>query len=305
MTAVEVIVPATTANLGPGFDCLGAALNLYNHFWFRPGGDTALDIRVRGSEVVGFGKDNLVFRAFARAFELLDKPIPAVDIEIELNVPMARGLGSSATAIVGGLLGANAMGTLNLSAERLLQVAIAIEGHPDNVVPALKGGCQLSILGDRGRWTICPVTWSDSINAVVVVPDFKLSTETARQVMPESISIADAVFTQAHLGLLLRSLETGNPDWLSEALHDRLHQPYRLQLIPGFNAVQAAATAAGAYGTVISGAGPTVLALCPASVRETVGAAMVNAWQQLDVRAEAKLLDLDRQGGRVVASSSA
>ncbi|MEO1132672.1 MAG: homoserine kinase [Cyanobacteria bacterium J06639_1] len=305
MTAVEVIVPATTANLGPGFDCLGAALSLYNRFWFRPGDKAEPDIRARGDEAVGFGKDNLVYRAFARAFELLDRPIPAIDIEIELNVPMARGLGSSATAIVGGLLGANAIGALNLSPERLLQVAIAIEGHPDNVVPALKGGCQLSVLGDRGRWTFCPVAWHESIHAVVVVPDFKLSTETARQVMPQSISIPDAVFTQAHLGLLLRALDTGNTDWLAEALHDRVHQPHRLKLIPGFKAVQAAAIAAGAYGTVISGAGPTILALCGAGDREAVGAAMANAWQQLDVKAEVQLLDLDRQGGRAIESISA
>lgn len=303
MTAVEVIVPATSANLGPGFDCLGAALSLYNRFWFSPG-ETELNIHFRGGETVGFGKDNLVYRAFARAFELFDKPVPAVNIEIELNVPMARGLGSSATAIVGGLLGANVMGELNLSAERLLQVAIAIEGHPDNVVPALKGGCQLSVLGERGRWTFCPVNWHDSIFAVVAIPDFKLSTETAREVMPKSISVPDAVFTQAHLGLLLRSLDTGNTDWLSEALHDRLHQPHRIKLIAGFDAVQAAATAAGAHGTAISGAGPTILALCGAGDRVAVGQAMVNAWQQLDVKAEAKLLDLDRQGGRIVAGVS-
>ncbi|MEM6447232.1 MAG: homoserine kinase [Cyanobacteria bacterium J06642_2] len=297
MTAVEVIVPATTANIGPGFDCLGAALSLHNRFWFRPT-DTDLNIRFRGSETVGFGKDNLVYRAFTRAFELFDKPVPSVDIEIELAVPMSRGLGSSATAIVGGLLGANAMGELNLSAERLLQLAIAIEGHPDNVVPALKGGCQLSVLGDRGRWIFCPIDWHDSIDIVLAVPDFKLATETAREVMPEAISIPDAVFTQAHLGLLLRALETGNSDWLAEALHDRIHQPYRIKLIAGFNAVQAAAVAAGAYGTAISGAGPTILALCGVGECAAVGEAMVRAWQQLDVKAEAKLLDLDRQGAR-------
>ncbi|MEL7085000.1 MAG: homoserine kinase [Cyanobacteria bacterium J06597_1] len=308
MTATEVIVPATTANLGPGFDCLGAALDLYNHFWFSPqerdspeGGEVS--IVVRGQEDVSFGKDNLVYRAYARAFELLDRPIPNVTIEIELNVPMSRGLGSSATAIVGGLLGANAIGGLNLAQETLLQLAIAIEGHPDNVVPALQGGCQLSVLGGQGRWTFCPLEWHPDIQVVAIVPDFKLSTEKARDVLPESVRLSDAVFTQAHLGLLLRALSTGHTDWLATALDDRLHQPYRAQLIAGFTTIQTAAIAAGAYGVTISGSGPTLLAFCSPDRREAIGTATVAAWEQLDVSATAKLLNLDRDGGRIVTSA--
>ena len=304
MTATEVIVPATTANLGPGFDCLGAALDLHNHFWFTPGDSEETDssgvnILVRGQEDLSFGKENLVYRAFARAFELLDRPIPSVNIEIELNVPMSRGLGSSATAIVGGLLGANALGELNLAQETLLQLAIALEGHPDNVVPALQGGCQLSVLGGQGRWTFCPLEWHPDIQVVAIVPDFKLSTEKARDVLPESVSLSDAVFTQAHLGLLLRALSTGNTDWLATALDDRLHQPYRAQLIAGFKTIQTAAIAAGAYGVTISGSGPTLLAFCSGDRREAIGSAAVTAWEQLDVTATAKLLNLDREGGRI------
>jgi homoserine kinase len=299
---VEVIVPATTANLGPGFDCLGAALDLYNRFRFRAA-EADASITFRGKDKVSFGKENLVYRAFARAFEVLSLPVPGVEIDIELNVPMARGLGSSATAIIGGLLGANALGGLNLAAETLLQLAIAIEGHPDNVVPALKGSCQLSVLGGPGRWTVCPVDWHDSIRLVAAVPDFKLSTQMARDILPATVSLDDAIFSTAHLGLLIRALETGNIDWLVTSLHDRLHQPYRQELITGFKTVQSAATAAGAYGVVISGAGPTLLAFCGVDSREKVGAAMVRAWQQLEVDAEAKLLDLDRSGGRVLQAS--
>ncbi|WP_017325640.1 homoserine kinase [Synechococcus sp. PCC 7336] len=300
MTQIEVVVPATTANIGPGFDCLGAALALYNHFWFSLNDSDEVNIAVRGKEDVSFGKDNLAYRAFARAFELVNRKVPGVNIEIELNVPMSRGLGSSATAIVGGLLGANALGQLNLAPETLLPLAIAVEGHPDNVVPALKGGCQLSVVGGQGRWTFCPVEWHEEIQVVAIVPNFKLSTERARDILPESVSLKDAVFTQAHLGLLLRALETGNGDWLKTALDDRLHQPYRAELIAGFKTVQTAATAAGACGVVISGAGPTLLALCRGDLRETVGEAAIDAWEQLDVKAKALYLSLDRRGGHVL-----
>ncbi len=194
-------------------------------------------------------------------------------------------------------MGANALGQLNLSPEALLQIAIAIEGHPDNVVPALRGGCQLSVAGQE--WTFCSLEWHESLRLVAVVPSFKLSTEMAREVLPETVSRADAIFSVAHVSLLVRALATGNGDWLRVALQDRLHQPYRTRLIPGFSAVQAAALAAGAYGTVISGAGPTLLAFMADDNREAVGTAMVAAWQALEVSATAHYLDIDRTGGRV------
>jgi homoserine kinase len=296
---VLIRVPATTANLGPGFDCIGAALDLYNRFAFRPASG-GLSIRYRGTDHVALGKDNLVYRAFSRAFEMLSKPVPAVEIDLELNVPLSRGLGSSATAIVGGLLGANALGELNLAADTILQMAIAIEGHPDNVVPALLGSCQLCVQASQGRWVITPVEWVETIQLVAVVPNFKLSTQMARDILPKSVSLADAIFTTSHLGLLIQALQTGNGEWLQAALQDRLHQPYRCELITGFKAIQLAAQAAGAYGVVISGAGPTLLAFCAADTRQQVGAAMVAAWKQLEVEAEAKFVQLDRQGGQVL-----
>ncbi len=296
---VRVRVPATTANLGPGFDCIGVALDLYNYFEFRSVA-SGLNIRFRGNDHVSLGKENLVFRAFSRVFEVVGQPLPGLEINLELNVPLSRGLGSSATAIVGGLLGANALGDLNLSLETLLQLAIAMEGHPDNVVPALKGNCQLCVQSQQGGWTFCPIDWHEAVHFVIAVPDFKVPTQTARSVLPKTVSLADAVFTAGHLGLLVRALETGNPNWLQVALQDRLHQPARLNLITGFNTVQTAAQAAGAYGVVISGAGPTLLAFCGADCCEEVSAAMVNAWKQLDVEADPLRLRVDRVGGQVL-----
>ncbi|MEB3289272.1 MAG: homoserine kinase [Leptolyngbya sp.] len=302
-TPVTVTVPGTTANLGPGFDCLGAALTIYNRFTF-----TALDqpadtvvITVQGQEAdrVSTDASNLAYQAFGAYFRQRGLAVPAVALEIDLDVPLARGLGSSSTAIVGGLLGANALAEDPVDQATLAAMAIALEGHPDNVVPALVGGCQLAATGEDDQAILCPVPWHGDVTPVVVIPDFELSTAEARRVLPATYSRADAIFNTAHLGLLLRGLDSGNADWLRGALQDRIHQPYRQALIPGYAEVSQAAQAAGAYGLVISGAGPTLLALAPAAQAAPVGEAMASAWQALGQSVTAKVLSLDTQGAQV------
>ncbi len=313
ISSVTVTVPATTANLGPGFDCIGAALTLYNEFKF-----TRLDSSVGGvtiyvtgaeAERVNTDESNLLYQAFMKLYQHLDVTPPPVKIEIGLGVPLARGLGSSATAIVGGLLGANLLCGEALSQLQVMDLAIALEGHPDNVVPALLGGCRLAATGlenepprrqGRQEWEVCEVPWCGEVVPVVAIPDFELSTQEARRVLPTEVSRGDAIFNTAHLGLLLRGLETGKGDWLRAALQDRLHQPYRKGLIPGFDAVLAAAVAAGAYGMVISGAGPTLLALTNTVHSDAVAAAMAAAWKDLGVAAVVRSLCVDRQGARSV-----
>lgn len=301
-TAVTVVVPATTANLGPGFDCLGAALTVYNHFTFEAlEQGEPLTIVVTGLEADRVQTDgqNLVYQAFSQFYQQLGQPIPALKLTIQLGVPLARGLGSSATAIVGGLVGANALAGSPLSQEAVMQMAIDMEGHPDNVVPALLGGCRLSATGLTSPWQICEVPWHPSLVPVVAIPDFELSTAEARRVLPTSYSRADAIFNVAHLGLLLRGLETGDRAWLEAALQDRIHQPYRQTLIPGYEAVQSAVNAAGAAGLVISGAGPTLLALTDAAQAESVRIAMVETWSKQGITAQAEVLQLDTQGAVV------
>lgn len=305
-TTVTITVPGTTANIGPGFDCLGAALTLYNRFHFTPLDQPpgAHTITVRGAEAARVSRDrsNLAYRAFTHFYQHQGLAVPAVALAIDLEVPLARGLGSSSTAIVGGLLGANALCPQPLSLEAVTDLAIALEGHPDNVVPALVGGCQLAVSDGQGRTTLCPIPWHPEIRPVVVIPSFELSTAQARGVLPSHYSRADAIFNTAHLGLLLRGLETAREDWLRLALCDRLHQPYRQVLIPGYEAVTAAATGAGAYGLVISGAGPTLLALAPAPQAETVAAALARAWPLPGQIVQARVLQLDSQGARVTPS---
>ena len=297
MTAINITVPATTANLGAGFDCIGAALTLYNQFKFTPI-DSGFNISVSGLEAqkVSTDESNLAYQSFVKFYQQRGEKTPPVHIEIKLEVPLSRGLGSSATAIVGGLMGANHLAGLPLNLEEIIEMAIAIEGHPDNVVPALLGGCRLAASGDS--WAICDVPWHESIIPVVAIPDFELSTAEARRVLPTQVSRADAIFNTAHLGLLIRALQTGRADWLKVALQDRLHQPYRQVLIHGFEAVQTAALEAGALGLVISGAGPTLLALVDKIQAANVERAIALAWQSAGVTVDVRSLNLDSQGAR-------
>lgn len=318
--AVTVRVPATTANIGPGFDCLGAALTLYNQFTFStlpvpstpsdqssdpqsdPQSDQSsenrLEISVTGinADRVSCGEDNMIYQAMKTFFDRLKQPIPNVKIEIEMNVPLARGLGSSATAIVGGLVGANQLAGSPYSMQQIADLATEIEGHPDNVVPALLGGCRLSATGVDRPWEVSELAWHESIIPVVAIPAFELSTAAARQVLPTSYSRSDVVFNMAHLGLLMQALATGNRDWLKAALQDHVHQPYRKALIPHYDAVEAAAISAGAQGVVISGAGPTLLALTDSQSAPLVAAAMKQTWEDAGIQTLAIVLQLDTVG---------
>ena len=305
MSTITVTVPATTANLGPGFDCIGAALSLYNRFQFsqlEPSATEKLQITVTGAEAAKVKTDdsNLAYQAFVKLYDRLNQSAPPVTIHIDMQVPLARGLGSSATAIVGGLVGANELAGAPLSQVEVMQLAIELEGHPDNVVPALLGGCRLAASNPPGgSWQICDIPWHSSIVPVVAIPDFELSTAEARKVLPTDYSKADAIFNAAHLGLLVRALETGNENWLRCALQDKIHQPYRRSLIQGYEAVQQAAMNAGACGMVISGAGPTLLALTDVTNVDAVVREMAAAWREFGVKADVRAIGLDTQGAQI------
>ena len=297
---VVVHVPATTANLGPGFDCLGAALELDNVFEVRciPGGSERFDLIIEGSEGAHLrgGPDNLVYRSAQRVGKEAGLEPVALEARVRLAVPPARGLGSSATAIVAGLLGANALAAEPLSTEKLLELAIDLEGHPDNVVPSLVGGLCMTAKAASQRWRVLRCGWSADVRAVVAIPAIRLTTSEARRAMPKAIPIPDAVSNLGALTLLLQGLRTGNGDLIADGLHDRLHEPYRWGLIQGGRSVREAALAAGAWGCVISGAGPSLLALCAADVAEAVKGAMVERWRSEGVESRAEHLGLQSQG---------
>jgi homoserine kinase len=306
LSAVTVIVPATTANLGPGFDCLGAALARYNQFRFTrldPAVAThPLELVVSGAEadrMAGPPEENLVYRSLRQVFDRLGQPVPPLRLEIKLGIPLARGLGSSATAIAAGVVGANYLLGNPLAPQQVVQLAVELEGHPDNIVPALLGGGRLCVQRDDGMWIAHDLPWDAKIVPVIAVPDFELSTEEARRALPPHYARADAVFNAANLGLLLHGLATGRGDLLTVAMRDRIHQPYRIPLIQGFDSVRQAAIAAGAFEVVISGAGPTLLALTSPEAADAVAAAMQQTWAAHGITATANLIALDPQGTRL------
>ena len=297
---VVVDVPATTANLGPGFDCLGAALDLNNRFAMRriEGGGERFELIIEGTEGSHLrgGPENLVYRAAQRVWKAAGLEPVAIEARVRLAVPPARGLGSSATAIVAGLMGANALVGEPLSKEKLLELAIDIEGHPDNVVPSLLGGLCMTAKAASQRWRVVRCEWTPSVKAVVAIPSIRLSTSEARRAMPKAITVGDAVVNLGALTLLLQGLRTGNGDLISDGMHDRLHEPYRWRLIKGGDQVKQAAMDAGAWGCAISGAGPSVLALCEEDKGPAVSRAMVKAWEAAGVASRAPVLNLQTSG---------
>lgn len=252
-------VPATSANLGPGFDCLGVALDLYNHYEISE----ADGLRISGCEDEYAGEDNLFLRSFRRGLEELGSPFRGARIHIAADIPIARGLGSSSACIVGGLLAASALGRGNLGAERVLELATEIEGHPDNVAAALMGGFVVSVAGG-GKVETARAPVSAGLAFCALVPPFALETSKARAALPRSVSFADAAFNAGRAALMAAAFMGGDYSRLAAACADRLHQPYRAALIPGYAEVVGAAGKAGALGVFLSGAGPTVMAICEA-----------------------------------------
>jgi len=259
---VRVQVPATTANLGPGFDTLGMALKLYNIVELEeiPGGIT-IEVEGDGAEKIPRDQSNIVYLAAARIFQEAKYIPKGLRIRMVNNIPVARGLGSSAAAIVGGLTGANIIAGSPFSEKDILNFAATIEGHPDNVAPALIGGLVVSTLVE-GEVKHCKIDPPAGLKCVVAIPDFPLPTKLAREVLPQSVSVQDAVFNISRAALLVTAFIKGDFAMFSTAMEDRLHQPYRANLVPGMKKVFAAARLAGAKGVALSGAGPTLIAFC-------------------------------------------
>ena len=299
---VIVEVPSTTANIGPGFDCLGAALDLSNHFTIRriEGNGERFELIMEGPEGSHLrgGPENLVYRAAQRVWKAAGIEPVGLEARVKLAVPPARGLGSSATAIVAGLVGANALMDSPLSKEKLLELAIDIEGHPDNVVPSLHGGLCMTAKTASERWRVIRCEWMSTIKAVVAIPSIRLSTSEARRVMPKAVPLTDAITNLGALTLLLQGLRIGSGDLISDGMNDRLHEPYRWRLIKGGLEVRNAALSAGAWGCVISGAGPSVLALCSEETGPEISNAMIKTWESVGVESKAPMLSIQTMGSQ-------
>lgn len=253
---ITVRVPASTSNLGPGYDALGMALSLTATFTFEPSDILVVD----GCPEAYRNADNLVIQGFRKVYEKVGKAVPPVHLTIESDVPVARGLGSSSTCIAGGMAAANAMLGNPLTMDDLFQLCTIFEGHPDNAAPAFFGGLTASFMHDNKAVAV-PFTPNPDWRFVAIIPDYEVRTEEARRIVPKEISLAAGVHTMSHAIAMIRGLETGDEALVGKACVDQLHEPYRRQLIAEYDILRDMALEAGAATFFISGSGSTLIAV--------------------------------------------
>lgn len=310
MPDVRVRVPASTTNLGPGFDCLGIALSLANDLalsceGIRKGGcPPHVEVRVKGvgARELPFGEDNLVWRAAERVFAEAGCAPQNVLLDCINRVPLSSGLGSSAAACVGGMVAANELCGRALPASRLLELAAEMEGHADNVAAALLGG--LTVAWDaKGMPRALRVLMRAKLRIVVCTPELQLATAKARAVLPESVPHRDAALAVGRAAAIVAMLATGDAGGLGDAMEDTLHQPYRAPLMPGMEQALAEARSQGALAAAVSGAGPSLVAFVPADapgVAENVARGLERCFRQKGTAAESRVLRVARRGARTL-----
>jgi homoserine kinase len=306
---VIVHVPATSANLGPGFDVLGIALHLYNDVIFsadpkafsssRHTPALMIEIEGEGTATLPRNSANLVVRAAFKVFEYARKWPKELHVKLINRIPLSRGLGSSSAATLGGMCAANALLGRPLKDHDVLEMAVAMEGHPDNVVPSMVGGfCISGIVDHRVQYLIFPVP--SGLRAVVCSPDKPLETQEARRILPSRIPYSAAVFTSSRVAFLIGAMLQKRYDWLGFAMEDVLHQPARARLIPGLNEAIRDAKKAGAFGAALSGAGTSVLAFTkPGLTAARVGQAMQKAFQHHGLLSHFRDLELINKGVQI------
>lgn len=297
----RVRIPATTANCGPGFDTLGIACTLYNEVELEltgPEGSVNIEVTGDGAESLPLNDRNLVLRSVRTVFDRANLSSAGIQLKLHNNIPLSRGLGSSSAAIVGGLTAANAVAGNLFPRGELLEMATRLEGHPDNVAPALMGGFTVSVMQEE-KVTCLRLPTPKELKLVVCIPEFRLSTNKARQAIPASVPHKDAVYNVSRTALLVGAMASSQLEYLTEALEDKLHQPYRAALIPGMADVFKAGKAAGALGVAMSGAGPSLMAYTVKNA-DAVGEAMVKAFQPHQIKSRYLCLDVDYDGVQVV-----
>ena len=294
---IRIQVPATSANLGSGFDSLGIALTLYNQVWMEE--DDKLDISCKDSVVVPTDESNLIYWAVKQLYQECGRKLPGLRLIQENNIPLARGLGSSSACIVAGILGANRLLGNPFSRSDLINLAAKIEGHPDNTSPAIEGGLVTSAM-EGGRIYSVSVPVSDKLQFAVFIPPFELKTEMARSVLPETYSRADVVYNLSRSALMTASLFSGKLENLRVAVGDRIHQPYRSGLIENFDNVFRMSYELGSLGTYISGSGPTIIAMVPTDNMDTFIAHAENHMKEKGIVGwDIRLLSVDSKGAQV------
>ncbi len=297
--SVKVQVPATSANMGPGFDCLGMALDIWNTVEVTVGG-SGVDISGEGHDSLPNNASNLVHKSVARVFEELGRDVPEFRLSCHNEIPLARGLGSSSASLIGGLTAGNELCDQAFTEDEILQIASEIEGHPDNITPALYGGFRIAV-NHNGRIISAPVPIPEGLEAVLFIPDVPMPTEEARGILPPEIPRTDAVHNIGRAALLVQAFTSGDLSLLDIATGDVLHQPARQAIFPAMKNMFRAAMAVGALGVFLSGAGSTVLAL--ARDKEfTIGYEMADAAAKSGIEGQVKITKPVSQGAQVVHS---
>ena len=309
---ISVKVPATTANIGPGFDSLGMALPLYNTITIEetvlPG--TGIEINVLNDtqsagdfimEHIPMDENSIIYKAVELLYNSIGQSPSELKITVQSEIPIARGLGSSASVIVGGLLAANELLGKPADEVALLSIATEVEGHPDNVTPAIVGGLVLSSQEDDGRIIYTKLDWPDEWDITVCVPDYELSTDISRSVLPAEVPMSDAVFNAKRMGMFVQAVNTKDSELMKLALQDRLHQPYRMKLVPGLDKIiENLKHEENVLGCVLSGAGPSILIISQKNNLDKIKSIVKDTWESLNVKANIMTLPVEKQGAQII-----
>ncbi|OIP74889.1 homoserine kinase [Candidatus Atribacteria bacterium CG2_30_33_13] len=302
---IKIRVPATTANLGPGFDCLGLALKLYLNLEIEETEKgLVIEYQGEGAEKFSVKKDTLIGKSAELVLKKIgqDKSKKGLKIKTFNQIPVTRGLGSSAAAIIGGIMGAARICKIELSFQEMLELALSLEGHLDNIVPALMGGLTLAYKTEQEEIKWARIDTPADLRAVLAIPDFSLSTEEMRRVLPSKTSLVDAVFNLSRSALLVNALQNSNWEVLAEAMEDKLHQPFRAPFIPGIEEMFSQIKRTGLAGVALSGSGPTVVSLTKRGSEELISNIMKNIFFKEGIDCRILVLETDLEGTKIVYS---
>ncbi|MGN0030817.1 MAG: homoserine kinase [Candidatus Gastranaerophilaceae bacterium] len=310
---VSVKVPATSANLGPGFDCMGLALPLYNTITIEetvlPGTGVEINVFADNDSIdqlsldhIPLDENNIAYKAVELLYNSIGQTPSELKINIATNIPVARGLGSSSAVIVGALIAANELLGRPADEAALLSIACEIEGHPDNITPAIVGGLVITSQEDDGSVVYRKLDWPSDWAITVCVPDFELSTEISRSVLPTEIPRKDAVFNAQRLGMFIQAVHTKDSELMKLALKDKIHQPYRMKLVPGLDKIiENLKHFDNVLGCVLSGAGSSILIISEKNNLDKIKNIVRETWADQNIKCQIKTMSVENNGAHVIS----